>query len=49
VLWAAEGSISFALPDQLARAEAFDMLGNRKVFQSGARIPVNGQPLYFVY
>ncbi|MGH7493265.1 MAG: hypothetical protein ACREOO_12860 [bacterium] len=49
VLWAAEREIAFALPEQLARAEAFDMLGNRKVFQSGARMAVNGQPLFFVY
>jgi hypothetical protein len=48
VLWQAEGETALALPAPLARAETFDMLGNRKIFQSGAKISVNGQPLFFV-
>ncbi len=48
VLWRAEGQISFALPEPLARAEAFDMLGNRKVFPASTKISVNEQPLFFV-
>lgn len=48
VLWRAEGEAAFALPEHLARAEAFDMLGNRKTFQAGAGVAVNSRPLFFV-